>query len=141
MKKSKISLSLPVEYVQAELDEKASRLSSAMLEYDEIEEQKKAATSQFSDQLKAIRGEVRQLAKQIRRKGEDRAVDCIVQFHTPQPAFKTIIRQDTGEIVRTEAMSYEESQENLFEEAEDINRMYSAEDPRPEKPSQDQPEA
>jgi flagellar motor switch protein FliM len=135
---------LPVLYTQEEMDEKRDRLSTAMLQYDAVEEEKKVAASKYVEDMKALRGEMRQLSKAIHRKGEDRSTDCIVKFHDPSLGFKTIVRLDTGEVIRTEAMSDDERQDNLFEEVDELERMHAAPDmrevPPPPPESEDQGE-
>jgi hypothetical protein len=57
---------------------------------------------------------------------------------------------DTGEVVRAEPMTHDERQDNLFEDVEEIQRMYAIEDGRQEieppadeapPPAEDQPPA
>jgi hypothetical protein len=150
MKGKRLELTLPVDFTQEELDDRRDRLSSAALRYDAVEEEKKTSNAHFTDQLKALRGEVRSLAKAIRRKKEDRDVPCVARFHDPSPFFKTVIRMDTGEVVRAEPMTHDERQDNLFEDVEEIQRMYAIEDGRQEieppadeapPPAEDQPPA
>lgn len=97
-----------------------------MLEYDETEDLKKDATKQFSESLKALRGQMRSLSKKIRAKGEVRSVECVVRFHNPAIGEKTTIRTDTGEIVCIEPMSSDERQENLFGELKELENMFGA---------------
>lgn len=139
-KRRKLVLTLPVDYSQQELDERRDRLSAAALEYDAVEDEKKSASSVYNEQLKALRGEMRQIAKQIHRKGEDRAIDCIAEMHTPSVGFKTVIRLDTGEVVKTEPMTDDERQENLFEEMDELERMYNTPEPPSSQTPPPQPE-
>lgn len=132
----KSKLTLFCNFTGEEMDAKGDAMSTACLEYDRVEEEKKSASSVYTDQLKALRGEMRQLAGQIRKKGVERPVDCAVQFHTPDVGNKTIIRLDTGEMVKVEPMSAEERQENLFDELDSIERMYNAPDAREQEPPQ-----
>jgi hypothetical protein len=126
----KLKLTLFCNFTGEEMDAKGEALSTAYIEYDRVEEQKKTASAEYGDQLKALRGEMRQLAGQIRKKGAERAVDCVTQFHTPEVGMKTTIRTDTGEIVKTEPMTNDERQENLFEEVDALEQMYNAPDAR-----------
>jgi hypothetical protein len=112
------------EFSQDEMDAKGQELSSTMLEYDNVESQKKDATKEFTDSLKELRGRMRSISKNIRRKGEARAVSCHVLFHVPAVGTKRIVRIDTGELVRDEPMSNDEMQENLFGEINDLERLY-----------------
>jgi hypothetical protein len=132
MKGKRITEFLPVEFTQDELDEKREQLSSTVLKYDDVEDEKKRIAKGYTEQLQGLRGDMRRLSKDIRRKNENRTVDCVARFHDPTPGMKTIVRLDTGEVVRTEGMSHDERQENMFDDVEDIERMYRAEDARPE---------
>jgi hypothetical protein len=126
----KISLSLACVYTSEEMDEKRDRLSASILEYDKCEDEKAEVAKTYNENLKALRVEMRSLSRAINRKGEDRPVDCVVEFHNPEIGFKTTIRTDTGEIVRQEPMTDDERQENLFEETDALSRMYDAPDTR-----------
>ena len=86
--------------------------------YDEVEERKADVAKDFKEQLQNLRGEIRRLARLVRTKKEKRTVTCGVAMHTPTVGTKTIVRVDTGEIVREEAMSEAEMQERLFEEVQ-----------------------
>jgi hypothetical protein len=111
-----ITLDLVCALDDDELRTRGAQLSSTSLEYDLVEDQKKTATKEFGDQLKALRGEMRRLSGNIRRKAETRPVQCIVEFHSPVVGTKRISRIDTGEFVRDEPMTAEEHQNNLFED-------------------------
>jgi hypothetical protein len=116
----KLTLSLPVQFTAAELAERETALVEATLEYDRIEAEKKIAAKQFSEALKGLRREGSSLARQIQRGGQDAPVECIVTFHDPEPGFKSIMRGDTGEVLRQEPMTDEEKQENLFDDRDDV---------------------
>jgi hypothetical protein len=126
-KGKRLTLRLYSEFSQQELDDKRDRISGAMLEYDDVEAEKKESNKEFSEAMKGLRGEMRSLAKAIKRRGEDRDIDCLAKFHDPQIGFKTIVRLDTGEIVKTEPMTDDERQDNLFEEVDELERMYRTE--------------
>ena len=119
-----ITETLTCELSEAELNEKGQLMSAAMLEYDETEDRKKAATKDFSESLQELRSRMRQLSKIIREKTEPRSVTCAVRYHNPEPGMKRIIREDTGEIVRDEQMTMEERQRNLFDDVNELNRLY-----------------
>jgi hypothetical protein len=110
-----ISFDLLCDLDDDELRQRGQTLSSTALEYDKVEEAKKAATKEFSEELKGLRGEMRKLSLNIRRKAETRPILCVVEFHSPVNCTKRITRLDTGEFVRDEPMTVQECQENLFE--------------------------
>lgn len=110
-----VTLDLMCELDDDELRERGATLSSTALQYDVVEDQKKSATKEFSDELKQLRGEMRKLSVIIRAKKETRPVLCMMDFHSPATGIKRITRMDTGEFVRDEPMSSQECQNNLFE--------------------------
>lgn len=136
-RRMKTSLTLPVLYSQDEMDVRRDRLSTVTLEYDKVEAEKKEASSVYNEQMKALRGEMRSISKAISRKGEDRPVDCLTTFHDPDVGFKTTIRMDTGEVVKTEPMTNDERQENLFEETQELERMFNTPTPDAAEPAKD----
>jgi hypothetical protein len=84
------------EFSDEELEQKGQELSTSMLKYDEVEQAKKAATAEFTDEMKGLRGTMRSLSQVIRKRGEVRPVDCKVIFHTPEIGTKRTVRMDTG---------------------------------------------
>lgn len=122
--KRRVSEQLFCEFTAAEIEAKGQELSTTMLAYDEVENAKKDATKEYTDQLKALRGTMRSLSRAIKQNGEMRPVECLVYFHIPEVGKKRVIRTDTGEAVRDEQMNPEERQENLFGEIGELGRMY-----------------
>lgn len=120
----KVVESLFCDFTAEELEQKGQELSSAMLHYDDVESKKKEATTTFGDELKSIRGQMRGLSNAIRKKGETRPVECVVNFNNPVIGLKRIVRADTGELVREEPMTSTERQQNLFGEIDTLGRMW-----------------
>lgn len=109
-----IDLELWCDLTDAEVQERAQQLGAAVAEYDQVDSDKKDSMKQYTDQLKEISGRMRRLSRIIRNRTEQRMVRCAVQFHTPVASTKRILRLDTGEIIREEAMTMAESQQHLF---------------------------
>jgi hypothetical protein len=128
-----ITIELECVLDESELNDRGQSMSTAMLRYDEVEAAKKEASKDFSEEMKALRGRMRELSKNIRRKSEFRPVVCVVRFHVPELGMKRIMRSDTGEIVRDEVMTFEERQNNLFDDVKELDKLYGGEDPRPDK--------
>lgn len=124
-------LQLRCEYSEQELAEKRDELSSVTIGAHEVEQRKADAAKEFKEQLDTLysRGDV--LAHQIKARGENREIDCVIELNKPTVGIKRIARLDTGEFVKDEAMTEEERQIGLFE-AEDIQKIYLRPDPRPE---------
>lgn len=123
-----LTLDLSCELTQDELNERAQKMSSAMLEYDTTEDKKKEAAKELAEQLSSLRDQMRLHSEAIRKKSEVRPVICYVRFHVPEMGMKRIVRKDTGEIVRDEVMSYDERQSNLFDDIKEIEKMYGSGD-------------
>lgn len=130
-----VEMLLPVEFTQAELDEKRDRICAALGEYDDVENEKTAVSKEYGERLKALSGEMRKLAMHIKAKQEDRKVSCKIQYHQPSTLYKTVVRIDTGEIVRTEPMSQSEQQDDMFDaDNESLNRMMGFDKDKPNQP-------
>src|SRR5262249_39580173 len=113
-----IDLELWCDLTDFEVQERAQQLGAAVAEYDQVDSDKKDSMKEYTEQLKEIAGRMRRLSRIIRNRTEVRIVKCTVSFHTPVAGTKRIVRLDTGEIVREEAMSIAESQQHLFVEGE-----------------------
>jgi hypothetical protein len=114
-----LMLDLMCELDEAEVNDRAQQLSSAIVRFDEVEIEKKNQAKYYGDQLAALGGAVRRLSAVIRQRAESRPVVCAVMFHKPCQGTKRIVRKDTGEIVRDEPMSAYEHQNNLFEDKDE----------------------
>ena len=117
-------LDLWVKLNDVEIREKADELSSLMLEYDSIEEEKRTATKEFNDDLKELRAKMRAISKAIREGGEQRPVACEIRFHSPVVGSKQTVRLDTNEVVSQEEMTDEERQDNLFGEMQEWGKIF-----------------
>lgn len=131
-----ITIDLECELTQEELNDRAQKMSSSMLTYDEIEDRKKDVAKNMAEEMSSLRDQMRLYSLAIRKKTENRPVICRVQFHSPELGMKRIIRNDTGEIVRDETMSYEERQSNLFDDIQEMKKMFgSGPEAEPEAPA------
>ncbi len=127
MKGKRLTLSLRCEFTSEELQEKGEELSAIVLRYEEVDEERKTVSQTYREQLSDLRSDRKRLSSLIRKKGEDRPVECIAKFHDPHVGEKTIVRLDTGEIVRIEPMTDEERQDNLFAEVDELEALYRLE--------------
>lgn len=108
---------------EAELNERGLLMSTTMLRYDEVEMAKKEAMKDYSEEMKALRGKMRELSKNIRSRSEIRTVKCGIAYNSPQPGMKRIVRLDTGELLSDEQMTEDERQNSLFD-IDDLKSMY-----------------
>jgi hypothetical protein len=113
-----------VDLSDSEINTKAQELSQLMVEFEEVEEEKRAAAKEYSDELKGLRAKMRTISKVIREKKELRPVDCEVRFHCPMVGTKQTARLDTNEVIEQEEMSPAERQENLFAEHQEWERLF-----------------
>jgi hypothetical protein len=114
MRATEIKLCLFTTYTVDEFEAKAQELSDATTKYTEVEDRKATTAKAFKEELDRIDFEKSTLAGQVKRKGENRMIDCTVSLHEPSVGFKSIYRMDTGEFVKTEQMTRDEMQANLF---------------------------
>lgn len=113
-RETKITLDLWHDFTLDELREKGLDLAAATGRKDDIEIIEKAHREEYKKQWEEVEGSIRMISSQIRRRGILRAVNCIVQFHKPHVGAKQVFREDTGELVKEEAMTPAECQEHLF---------------------------
>lgn len=81
---------------------------------EETEDQKKSVVSDFTNTITGVKAKISGLANKVNNGYEFRNIDCEISFNNPEAGQKTIIRIDTGEIVKIEDMTQSERQENLF---------------------------
>jgi hypothetical protein len=104
---------LRVVLTEAELRETSHKLADKSANLNQIEEDKKRASSHYGSEVKAARAELTRLSQLVTSGYEIREVRCEVWFHKPVAGKKTTIRIDTGEIVNTVNMSSMEMQMRL----------------------------
>ena len=63
--------------------------------------------------MDGLYAECSKLSYQIKKRAELRPVDCAVQMNNPRVGEKTIVRLDTGEMVKIEMMTDYERQEEI----------------------------
>ncbi|MEW6506373.1 MAG: hypothetical protein AB1432_01375 [Bacteroidota bacterium] len=95
-------------------------MSKVELQINSLETQKKNTAAAFADEIKELESELYGLAKKFENNTDQVEVDCRVEFNTPEPGKKTIIRLDTNSIARVEDMSEYEikaiEQPDLFDQ-------------------------
>jgi hypothetical protein len=134
----KVTLELACQLTGEEIQDKGRAIAGYMVQYDESEALKKAQAKEAADELKALRTKMSDLAQVIKAGAELRPVECEVRFNVPTVGTKRIVRKDTNELVRDEAMSPDEQQNNLFDDVNELDRMFGS---GPEVPPEDQPPA
>lgn len=125
---------LPVPFTEEELATMRDELARLVLGESEVRLRKKAAMDAFKEELEELISSRRDIAHRIRRKSEDREIDCRVEFHSPTIGMKRLIRLDTGELLREEQMTDEECRKN-FSRRMNLNKLFDKnDDPPPTSP-------
>ena len=91
---------------------KAAKLTALDSKILESEEKKKLATKQMADTIKALRKQHRELVTEAHTRTELRKVACYWEADYGRNV-RVLKRSDTGDIVDTQAMSFEDRQINL----------------------------
>jgi len=76
---------------------------------DDVERVKKQAAAEAKESSDRLESELRRLSYIVEREEEDRTVECFWRFDFMKNE-KNLIREDTGEVVETKAMTDEERQ-------------------------------
>ena len=114
----RIERKLVCELSEGELQLRSASLADTVTTIDQTKTARKQKAKEFGDLLAGLEDRQRELSRAIRTGTEERLVACVVNFHTPIEATKTIVRLDTGEIVSEEPMSSEECQTKIWHEPE-----------------------
>lgn len=116
------TMPLPVKLTEPELALRAQELASAERTLDDAEkrldnfvEAAKGTKKGIETEIADARGSVRQLARVVRDRKEDRQVPILEDSDFEAGAVNTY-RTDTNEIVATRGMTPEERQRSLFEQ-------------------------
>ena len=139
---AKVVLDLKCKLTPKELQEKAQEMATAVIQYDEFEDEKKAQAKELGDKMKDLHLTLSKLAKITRSKAEHRPVECDVELNVPEVGTKRITRSDTKEIIKEMPMTMEERQTNLFSDSiEELNKLFNLPSDPPAAESSDQPGA
>jgi hypothetical protein len=85
----------------------------------DLREQKANTVAALSASIKAAEQRVGDITHKINNGYELREVECLMVMETPRPGMKRIIRLDTNETVREEAMTMSEMQQGFgFQDSE-----------------------
>ncbi len=128
----RIELELACTLGEDELQSRSLALVETVTAKDEVDAARKAVAKEFRDKLTGLDERQRLLSRVIRSGIEHRMVACLVKFHVPAEATKRIIRLDTGDVVREEAMTESECQLHMFASQGEFERfMGSQQTPEP----------
>lgn len=105
---------LPCSLNPDEIRRKGEELALARKKHKDLAEEAKSVAAEFKAKLKRLDETIDDLAEQIRSKRETRDVEVIERRDTVNAMVETV-RCDTGEVVRSRAMTLNERQVHLFD--------------------------
>lgn len=98
----------------AEVAHRADELAREVAKLSVLEDEKKHVAKEFAASIGEVEAGVRLLACQVRDHAEDRGVACTWQ-RDDTGKFLELVRQDTGEVVSSRALTPAEMQGKLFQ--------------------------
>ena len=100
-------------FTEAEQREHAMKLARANRELAQLELRKKEVVSALKAQAETQNAEISRLSEFINNGYEYRDVECFISYNVPEAGLKTIIRRDTGDVVRELKMDDFDKQEEF----------------------------
>jgi hypothetical protein len=79
----------------------------------DLRDKKKELAASISVAIKESDGRVGDLARKINQRHEMRDAECTALMNTPRVGVKSIVRVDTGEVIREDRMTVDELQEKF----------------------------
>lgn len=110
----RVELELFCALTDEELRSRGMALVETVTAIDETNSARTQTMREFKERLMGLVEQQRKLSCVIRAQAEKRMVPCMMLFHVPSEGTKRIVRLDTGEVVREEAMTPGELQLNIF---------------------------
>lgn len=104
---------LPVPYTDSQILVMADSMARYSVEKQNLEEQFEVVKMDFKHKLEAIDASIRTLTRNITKRSHYENVDCIYVLEEPTHAEKTLVRMDTGEVVRVLPMDPRDYQDSL----------------------------
>lgn len=104
---------LPVRYTGPERLDLAEQLARASQAKSDAEDQKKAQDAEYKETVEGLNLAIKRLSRKLTSGHELRNVPCKWLLEDPTPKEKTLVRMDTGEIVRVVPMQDRDFQETL----------------------------
>ena len=104
---------LRCDFSEDELKQFSKDLARSTAQLAQAEEEKKSAMAQFAERLTGAKALASSLARRINEGYEMRMVDCEVRLDSPTNGTATVVRKDTGEIVKERPMTAGELQGEL----------------------------
>ena len=100
-------------FTQEELWEKSKKMALLNQHLGTEEEDKKQIMADINSRIAYNKAQMHLMSIHINNGYEMRQIETETWFNRPEPGFKTIVRLDSGEIVREVPMNPDEKQRNL----------------------------
>jgi len=113
MKDNRLYESIKYTFGKDEIRELGESLAHEAQTVFDLKAQKKSTNTSMNASIENANNRVADLTTKINNGYELREVECLVMMETPRAGMKTIIRIDTNEKVREEAMTMAEMQQNF----------------------------
>lgn len=126
-RKTRVYENLRVDLSVQELAKIARTMGQKVRQLSDLEEEKKSAAADFKVQIDNLQAEINRLSASAREEHRYEDVACDWEYDNPEPGRKTLRRCDNGEVVRTEAMTDDERQGELFNSPEETEEAPAAE--------------
>lgn len=107
----KVTRSLMVTLSKDEVSTYAKELARVTAKQAELEDEKKAVTSDFKGRIDRCTADCQTLAQRVTTGRELRDIDC--EWQPSKDGKMILVRLDTGEIIDTRKMTEEEQQQSL----------------------------
>lgn len=107
-----VKMCLKCELTEAEKAELASKMAEHQADLEHLEDEKKAVTKDFASRIELVQGTIRRESGTYRQGWEMRDVEC-VEITDKRAGTLTVVRQDTGEIVKIRPLTQEERELKL----------------------------
>ena len=117
-RQKKTEMFLEYVFTREELEQFGKDLAYDTAEQSELEGNRKMAMSQFKAEIDACVAKANIVAEHIRTGRQMRMVKCDIRYDDPSRGMKSIVRIDTGEVVKIMDMEPVEMQGELLLEEE-----------------------
>jgi|SRR5579862_19611 len=113
MRQDTITLSIEEKFTPEQKTEIADQMASAVAEIETIASEKKVSDAAFKERSQRFEKQLSDLAHRYNKGCEVAQIGCDIRYDHPEPGKKSYVRMDTGELVETHDMSWEEKQETI----------------------------
>lgn len=113
MRDDSTTMNLRYDFTPDEIRERGRELAALVRDLCQLEDNRKQSMAAFKEEHEVLQTRLKALSRQVDSGYEMRDVECAVQWNSPEPCKKTIVRLDTGEQVAIMPMTQDELQEEF----------------------------